>query len=306
MTSEKHALEGPDGANSMQTKHDISQLITALKSLRDVVNEIHVEPLFKAKFSLKSTSTTIVKNLFSEMRAIDDTPLMIQFARRFSNCVRELFKRITQMCFLKPLDVHELDFPKLKVDVQETVGTTVDIQETRNVIYSKGSTVCVFKLDIKGLPSSLFYIVIISDCYKMPDDAKFVLGKWFAQDKIHPLDFVESTSETSETFIGESVIEILLLDDFQAEDDVIVISEDSYHACMIKVCIGSDINDVTLQEEVEMNLEEESATNVARLFTRGKRKRTPRSDTDFMIITVKNSMLISTVTFYLSTDVTNA
>ncbi|CAG2202207.1 unnamed protein product [Mytilus edulis] len=51
MTSEKHALQGPDGANSMQTKHDISQLITALKSLRDVVNE--TEPLFQAKFSLK-------------------------------------------------------------------------------------------------------------------------------------------------------------------------------------------------------------------------------------------------------------
>ncbi|CAG2202174.1 unnamed protein product [Mytilus edulis] len=60
ITSEKHALQGPDGANSMQTKHDISQLITALKSLRYVVNE--TEPLFKAKFSLKSTSTTIVEN----------------------------------------------------------------------------------------------------------------------------------------------------------------------------------------------------------------------------------------------------
>ncbi|CAC5412937.1 unnamed protein product [Mytilus coruscus] len=98
MTSEKNPLQGPNGANSMQTKHDISQLITALKSLRDVVNE--TEPLFKAKFLLKSTSTTIVENLFSEMRAIKDTPLMVQFARRFSNFVRELFKRITQMCFL--------------------------------------------------------------------------------------------------------------------------------------------------------------------------------------------------------------
>ncbi|VDI33729.1 Hypothetical predicted protein [Mytilus galloprovincialis] len=98
ITSEKDALQGPDGANSMQTKHDISQLITALKSLRDVVNK--TEPLFKAKLSLKSTFTTIVENIFSEMKGIDDTPLMIQFARRFSNCVRELFKRITQMCFL--------------------------------------------------------------------------------------------------------------------------------------------------------------------------------------------------------------
>ncbi|CAC5360095.1 unnamed protein product [Mytilus coruscus] len=61
MTSEKHPLQGPNSANSMQTKHDISQLITALKSLRDVVSE--TEPLFKAKFLLKSTSTTIVENL---------------------------------------------------------------------------------------------------------------------------------------------------------------------------------------------------------------------------------------------------
>ncbi|CAC5401877.1 unnamed protein product [Mytilus coruscus] len=140
-----------------------------------------------------------------------------------------------------------------ELDVQETVGTTVDIQETRNVIYSNGSTICVFKRDIKGLPSSPFYIVITSDYYKMPDDAKFVSGKWFAQDKIHPLDFFECTTETSETFIVENVIEILLLDDFQAEDDVIVISEDSYYACITKVCIRSDMNDVTLQGEVDMD-----------------------------------------------------
>ncbi|CAC5409084.1 unnamed protein product [Mytilus coruscus] len=205
-------------------------------------------------------------------------------------CVRQLTVRnmstkdhpgtLPLNCYLrKPPDVHELDFSKLKVDVQENVGTTVDIQETRNLIYSKGSTVCVFKRDIKGLPSSPFYIILTSDWYKMPDDAKFVSGKWFSQDKIHPLDFVVCTTET---FIVESVIEILLLDKFQAEDDVIVISEDSYYACMTKVCIGSDINDITLQEKVEMDLEEESATNVARLLTRGKRKQKPRSDTDFM------------------------
>ncbi|CAG2202754.1 unnamed protein product [Mytilus edulis] len=191
-------------------------------------------------------------------------------------CVRQLTVRnmstkdylgtLPLNCYLRKLpDVHELDFSKLSVDVQETVGTTVDIQETRNVIFSKGSTVCVFKHDINGLPSSPFYIVITSDCYKMPDDAKFVSGKWFAQDKIHPLDFVECTTETSETFIVESVIEIILLDDFQAEDDAIEISEDTYYACMTKVCIGSDMNDVTLQEEVEMDLEEESATNIAHL-----------------------------------------
>ncbi|VDI33730.1 Hypothetical predicted protein [Mytilus galloprovincialis] len=147
-------------------------------------------------------------------------------------CVRQLTVRnmsnkdhpgtLPLNCYLRKLpDVHELDFSKLKVDVQET-------------------------------------------------------------DKIHPLDFVECTTERSETFIVESVIEIILLHDFQGEDDVIVVSEDSYYACMTKVCIGSDMNDVTLQEEVEMDLEEESATNVARLLMRAKRKRKPRSDTDFM------------------------
>ncbi|CAC5362234.1 unnamed protein product [Mytilus coruscus] len=133
---------------------------------------------------------------------LSDTKINATRERKVENgqCVRQLTIRNTSTkdhagtlllhCYLKkPHDVHELDFLKLKVDVPETVGTTVEIQETRNVIYSKGSTVCVFKRDIKGLPSSPFYIVITSDCYKMPDDAKFVSGKWFAHDKIPPLDF---------------------------------------------------------------------------------------------------------------------
>lgn len=91
MTSEKHAFHGLDDANSMFTKHDISQLKPPFKSVWNVENKI--KTLFKVTSSLKRTSTTIVENPLSETRAIDDTHQMIEFACRFSICVKNYLKQ---------------------------------------------------------------------------------------------------------------------------------------------------------------------------------------------------------------------
>ncbi|CAC5388635.1 unnamed protein product [Mytilus coruscus] len=128
-------------------------------------------------------------------------------------------------------------------------------------------------LRISAAPAEIFLMKSLPDDFRQA----YVLAKVL---KKKVVDFVECTAKTSDIFIAESDIEILLLDDFQAEDGVIVISEDSYHACMIKVYIGSDMNDVRGGD----GFEEESVTRVARLPTRGKRKRKPQSDTYFMFV----------------------
>ena len=83
--------------NSAQTVRDIKITIQTLERLISTLQGI--SPSLVDKVDLKSLTTLVVENLFSEMRKGNEMPLVLQFAHRFTTGVREYVKRITQCSF---------------------------------------------------------------------------------------------------------------------------------------------------------------------------------------------------------------
>ncbi len=94
---ESRILQGPDGVNSPQTVRDIKLIIQTLERLISSIPEI--APSLLNHIDLKSLTTLVVENLFSEMRQGNEMPLVLQFSHRFTSGVREYIKRITQTSF---------------------------------------------------------------------------------------------------------------------------------------------------------------------------------------------------------------
>ena len=91
------SLQGPDGACSVQTMHDLN---LTLKTVRNIVALIkRVFPDYLDSLDLSSLTTLVVENLFAGMREGNDMPLPIQFACRLSSTVREHLKRNTKCSF---------------------------------------------------------------------------------------------------------------------------------------------------------------------------------------------------------------
>ena len=94
---DSRVLQGPDGVNSSQTVRDIKLIIQTLERLISSIQEI--TPSLLGHIDLKSLTTLVVENLFSEMREGNEMPLVLQFSYRFTSGVREYIKRITQTSF---------------------------------------------------------------------------------------------------------------------------------------------------------------------------------------------------------------
>ena len=87
---------GPDGAI---TPHIVNDVELQVRSLIHVVDTIRiVNPTYQASV-MTSVTTLLTGNLFAEMRDGVETPLVLQFARRFSATTREMMKRMTSCSF---------------------------------------------------------------------------------------------------------------------------------------------------------------------------------------------------------------
>ena len=80
-------LRGPDGVNSAQTVRDINTIIRTMERLISTLQD--TSRSFVEKVDLKSLTTLVVENLFSEMRQGNEMPLVLQFAHRFTTGIRE-------------------------------------------------------------------------------------------------------------------------------------------------------------------------------------------------------------------------
>lgn len=93
----KLAVQGPDGSPASQTVESARMVLTALRNIQRVLDEIN--GTYVLKLDMAAMLTLVVEHFFSTMRSRYDVPLVLQFCHLFSPVVRESIKQMTETRF---------------------------------------------------------------------------------------------------------------------------------------------------------------------------------------------------------------